>query len=329
MWARAGFRPRPRWLKKQPESNESTQKPHDNTSKEKDYLDFWMISEDGVLSLPKSTEVDVEEETRVRMQRSDPLQNPPNEEQVAKRLYDWWRAKGWWGELDNSGSYTASSQDDEDDTTSQISMSTNAETSDIDEELSWKSDPDSGRSTPTQARPINPRQARSPSPLFDHGLDAAHLASLLNPRNLDTRQQARILAHTLTASGITTRSKYQRASKQERTKVLGAARSPRSDPFSQEQEAELLETIIDARRSEAASSSRAARDRPRQDSDGWAGGGAGVGSCVVCQSSPRSVLAWPCRCLTVRSFSLELSSSPDTLLLCRQTSQDKVPRDSP
>lgn len=194
---------------------------------------------------------------------------------------------GWWGELDHSGLYE---QEDEDDTTSLISMSTNnAETSD--EESGWHSDPDSGRSTPTQHRP-NPRRARSPSPLFDHGLDAAALAALLNPKDLESRQQARILAHTLTAPGITTRSRYQRASNREKAKLLTSARTTKqSGSFPQEEEAELLESIINTRRSQAA------RSQSPQDADSWASGGA---ACVVCQGEPRSVLVWPCRCLIVR-----------------------------
>ncbi|MDI1486506.1 MAG: hypothetical protein OHK93_005737 [Ramalina farinacea] len=285
IWALAGFRP-PLSRSKKPESHQGTQNPHDDESKDKDYPVFWMISEDGVLSRAKSKDVDVEEETRIRMHLSYP--SPPSEEQISKHLYDWWRRNGWWGELDSSGTYTASTQDDEDDTTSLISMSTtNAETSD--EESGWQSDPDSGRSTPTQHRP-NPRLARSPSPLFDHGLDAAALAALLNPKDLESRQQAKILAHTLTATGITTRSRYQRAINQERTKLLtSAARTTKqSGPFPQEEEAELLESIIHMRRS------KAARTQSHQDSESWASGGA---ACVVCQCEPRSVLVWPCRCL--------------------------------
>ena len=290
IWALAGFRP-PLSRSKKLESHQGTQKPHDNESKDdKDHLDFWMISEEGVLSLPKSRDVDVEAETRIRMQLSNPA--PPSEEQISDRLYDWWRRNGWWGELDSSGTYTTSTQDDEEDNTSQISMSTiNAETSD--EERIWQSDPDSGRSTPTQHRP-NPGRLRSDSPLFDHGLDAGALAALLNPKDLESRQQAKILAHTLTAPGITTRSRYQRASRQEKTKLLTSAGPSRQSGSTvlQQEEAELLESIIHTRRSEAA------RSQSRQDSENWASGGA---ACVVCQCEPRRVLMWPCRCLTVCS----------------------------
>ena len=280
-----------------------------------------MISEDGVLSTPKSRDVDVEEETRIRMHLSYP--STPSEEQISKHLYDWWRRNGWWGELDSSGSYTASTEDDEDDTTSLISMSTdNAETSD--EEPSWQSDPESGRSTPTQHHP-NPRRPRSPSPLFDVGLDAAHLASLLNPKDLESRQQAKILAHTLTAPGITTRSRYQRAINQEKTRLLASARTPPSgSSFSKEEEAELLESIINTRRSHAA------RSRSRQDSEGWASGGA---ACVVCQCEPRSVLVWPCRCLIVRVLPercslpcLSFGRGPIQTLLYRKIVSDNVPK---
>ena len=267
--ALAGFRT-PLSPSKKPESHQSTPNPHDNESRDNDYPDFSMISEDRVIP-----------------------------------------SDAWWAELDQSGVYE---QEDEDDTTSLISMSTNnAETSD--DESNWQSDPKSGRSTPTQERP-NPRPARSPSPLFDHGLDAAHLASLLNPKDLESREQAKILAHTLTAPGITTRSRYQRANIQEKTKLLTSTARPTkpSGSFPQEEEAELLEAIINTRRSHAA------RDRSRQDSESWASGGA---ACVVCQCEPRSVLVWPCRCLIVRVSSREMFSSlpvlwsrSDTELYC-------------
>ena len=308
-------------------------------------LDFWILSDNGVLSLPEDDNVDVEQETRRRLQFAYDSQEPPSEEQLSSNLYDWWKHGGWWGERDDSGSYAASTHDN-DDTTSVVSISTNA--SEISDEDATSRD--SGRSTPTQTRP-HPERSRSPTPSMDHALDPALLASLLDPKDQTSRQEARILAHHLTAPKITTRSQYRHAQSFASAKLLTSTRYrpegsniPTYGPLGPEEEAQLLEHLIISRRSEThaapvfpstaptspnssasqPSTKTTDRSQPEAGNQSWRHGAPGFGSsgpqCVVCQSAPRTVLAWPCRCLSLCEecrISLAMNNF-GTCVCCRQ-----------
>ncbi|KAI9725234.1 MAG: hypothetical protein M1828_003415 [Chrysothrix sp. TS-e1954] len=240
-------------------------------------LDFWILSSTGELNLPTDTNVDVELETRKRLRNSS--RQDVSDEAIDTNLYNWWRNNGWWGEVDGSGDFRPASAS-EDDTTSVISST--ASTADA-----WESQgsEDSGARTPTRDNPDG-RSSPSEDPL-------ANLAQLLEPRSLQAREEARLLARRLTRKGPTTRSQYQADL---HPSILAAA-DRRLTP--DEEEAFLEQLIADRRHkpNQHVAGNFSAR------ADGWSAGAAGLGSsgpqCVICQTSPRTVLVWPCRCLSL------------------------------
>ena len=327
---KVGLEWRPQWLNTSRRKDGTEDSKANGNVQQPESLEFWILSDDGVLSLPEDDDVDVERETRKRMQLSNENQSPPSDEQVSANLYDWWKHGGWWGERDESGSYAGSARGDDEDTTSVLSMSTNND--------GWEDEAsagdESGRTTPTQRHPKS-RRSRSSTPLADVTLDPAHLASLLDPQDLNSRQEAKILAHHLKAPTTTTRSQYHQAQAFANTKLLTTTRYrpegsyiPSSGPLSSEDEAQLLEHLILSRRGQSASApSTSSTDQPSSSTDqsgSWRAGGSGMGSggpqCVVCQSAPRTVLAWPCRCLSLCEecrVSLAMNNF-GTCVCCRQ-----------
>lgn len=197
-------------------------------------------------------------------------------------LYDWWARGPTWGERDSSGTYEVTDVDE--DATSIVSGH-----SDEDEESCWQSDNynDNGDKT------------------TDHVLDPSHLARLLAPTDSADRQEAEILAHHLTSDRIVTRSSYRRARLLDRARILTSRRyspiSSSSSPglnfplrkLSPDEEESILEKLILSHRSASASS------KQQTWREGAEGLGAGGPQCVVCQASPRSILVWPCRCLSL------------------------------
>jgi hypothetical protein len=213
------------------------------------------------------------------------------------KLYDWWKRGGSWGNQDHTSDYDPSVADD-DDTTSVISMSTNASEDD------WEDEAEDGRRTPTQKQPF-PSFSRESTPLQDPGLDMGHLARLLDPQDRESREEARILAAHLrpaqSSGGIMTRSQYRHQVERERSRVLLSSRlhvdlqpSPDKRKPTAEEESDVLEKLILSRRAETAAS---------DDPNTWKSGAMGLGEngppCVVCQTSPRSIITWPCRCLCI------------------------------
>ncbi|KAJ6129172.1 hypothetical protein N7512_001952 [Penicillium capsulatum] len=259
---------------------------------------FWILTEDGELELPGDYEFDVELEMK-KCERSNKQQwEGSDERRLDAKLYDWWKAGGSWGNQDHTPDYTPV-VDDDDDTTSVVSMSTNAS------ESEWEDYPSDGRRTPTQSNPY-PGHSRESSPLPDPLMDMSSFARLLDPRDRESREEARILAAHLSpghhSSRIMTRSQYQRQVETQRSQVLlssrlhrppGTAHSEKRRPTAEE-EMELLEQLILSRRAETASTS---------DPETWESGATGLGPngppCVVCQTSPRSIITWPCRCLCI------------------------------
>ncbi|TKA41913.1 hypothetical protein B0A54_06594 [Friedmanniomyces endolithicus] len=281
MLGKLGIEQRPAWLLKAAGTTKVQRRPSvDATTVRETKRDFWMVGPSGNLMLPDNDEVDVEAETRKRLQRAG---NYIGEESLSEQIYDWWRGGGWFGTTDQSGEYVARDMDD--DVTSIVSMSTNASTTSDDEN-------ESGRRTPTQHDPYGDRED---TPAVDGSLDMTVLSRLLNPQSAAEREEARILSYSLTSSRPVTRSQYRRNQHRSRAKLLNGLRGS-TQPSSENQDEEDLEQFILAQRSKA--QTKAAKTGSTWDT-GAAGLGASGPQCVVCQSTPRSVLVWPCGCLSM------------------------------
>ena len=143
---RAGISWRPKWMTKSVRVKDTPVPISKPSAKNQKSLDFWLLSDDGVLSLPKNNLVDVEAETKKRMRLVSDEWGEGEEELLDSTLYGWWTHGGWWGEKDESGTYSASVRDD--DTTSVVSESATIH------EGGWDScDTESGPRTPTQDQP--------------------------------------------------------------------------------------------------------------------------------------------------------------------------------
>ncbi|KAJ5348916.1 uncharacterized protein MYU51_007253 [Penicillium brevicompactum] len=291
---RLGITARPMWLKRL--IGHRRQPPGSNNESSRQPLDFWILSDSGELELPENGEFDVETEMRKRERANRPDWMGTDENYLDDRLYSWWKIGGAWGNQDETSDYDPPTDDF--DTTSVVSMSTNAS------EPKWEDYPsDDGRRTPTQ---VEPHADKNP-PLQDPLLDMTTLARLLDPRDRETREEAQILAAHLKANNegpqIMTRSRYQKQVERERSRILFSSRlhqlnttetGPGGRKPTAEEESELLEKLILSRRSEVPGDA---------DAHTWESGATGLGPngppCVVCQTSPRAIITWPCRCLCI------------------------------
>jgi hypothetical protein len=302
---RVGISARPRWLSKLIGAGRKGTKAR--TREQPASLDFWILTDEGELELPEDNEFDVEREMRKRESLNKAWWEEWDETRLDTKLYNWWKAGGSWGNQDESADYTPPENDW--DTTSLISATTN--------DSEWEDyDESDGRRTPTQANPFPQSFSREGSPVPESLLDTTSLARLLDPRDRETKNEARILAAHLTAEKdgrIMTRSRYQRELERERARVLmpprlSSARDTQSSSSNNgekrrptpEEEAEILENLILSRRLE---SSTSRNYNGQQQPTSWQSGASGLGpdgpQCVICQTSPRSIITWPCRCLCV------------------------------
>ncbi|KAI6806347.1 hypothetical protein KC332_g11452 [Hortaea werneckii] len=269
--------------------------------------DFWMLGPEGRLMIAPNDEVDVEVETRRMLQRSGTYFG---EETLAEHIYAWWRRGGWFGSVDGSGDYVGRSatnddDDDDEDTTSVLSMSTNESTCDEDGEGI-----ESGRRTPTQDDPFGARRFdRELSPAASiatdengSALDMAQIARLLNPQTTAERDEARLLSHALLSPRPTTRSQYRLHTTRARSRVLGFWGGDENSHLSsgkttEEQEEEDLEAFLLTQRDKKTGSLADGTGVGSDNGTTWQTGAEGLGDsgpqCVVCQSSPRTVLVWP------------------------------------
>lgn len=324
-----GISRRPRWLFNTRDKRPAEVQNSTSQAARPDSLEFWLLSDEGVLSLPEDDNVDVEAETKKRLAYAADSWGEEEDRKLDSTLYGWWTHGGWWGERDGSGSFHP--PDQEEDTTSVVSQST------YESEAEWESDhhDESGGRTPTQREPYT--SARDHSLVMDHSLDAHRLARLLAPKDPAEQQEAKMLAHHLTSDRIVTRSSYRHAQDFERARVLTSTRYRPATfkagfpdgKLTAQEEAELLEHLLVSRRARhqaaAGSYSSGSADVHASSSSGsWQDGAEGLGAggpqCVVCQSSPRTVLAWPCRCLSLCEecrVSLAMNNF-GTCVCCRQ-----------
>ncbi|KAH7163628.1 hypothetical protein B0J13DRAFT_39960 [Dactylonectria estremocensis] len=281
------------WLARHPKSMKNQKKPSSRREKRDQSGPQFAYNDNG--RIPRTDGTDVEAEFR-RVGRNQ------DEDELEKDLYSYWLKGGWWGSTDTSGDFEPHLDDDDFDTTSVISMSTTA--GDTDEEDCWESDNDDGQRTPTQR---SPRTTRDNSPFVDSPMQISDLARLLHPTSPEEREEARTLSAHLGNDGIMTRSSFRRMEQLQRTRILTtpgsdllqpgrpSALQNRAAKLSPDEEERLLEQLLLSQRRSAPPDAGS--------STSWEDGGSGFGSdgpqCVVCQSSPRTIIVWPCRCLSL------------------------------
>lgn len=229
------------------------------------------------------------------------------DERVDEYMYSWWRNGGRFGDIDNSSDYVSPPDDD---TTSVISYATTENDDGSDEE-------EDGQRTPTR----NTYQySRESTPAVENDLDLLRLSALLDPKTKEDREEAKLLSRHLQSPQIMTRSQYRKTLDQERAKVLTTSRYrlETSAGMTPEEEEQMLEDLILDKRQAMA---------PQGSSVGagsWDTGAEGMGSegpqCVVCQLSPRTVLVWPCGCLSLcDECRVGLASKNYTACVCCRT----------
>lgn len=243
--------------------------------------------------IPRTDGIDVEAEFR----RTGTLEN---EEALDQDLYKYWLKGGWWGSKDSSGEYLPHPEEDDWDTTSVISMATTNVTNDED---GWESE-ESGQRTPTQRTPQRSREA---TPLFDSPMAMTDLARLLHPTSPEERDDARVLSAHLGSDTIMTRSGFQRLQKLQRTRILtnqvAVTSLNKSTKLTPEEEERTLEQLLLSRRRRRQSEAGVGSGDTSTAAASWEEGAEGLGSdgpqCVVCQCTPRTIIVWPCRCLSL------------------------------
>jgi hypothetical protein len=271
----------------------------------------WLIVDEQTRVRPDNT-FDVEAFARERLRRSGSYeeQGPQeSEEHLTDYLYGWWKGGGKWGDVDTSGDYIPSQDDD---TTSVVSL---AETTDNE----WSDMEEEGQRTPTQR---TYRYSRDSTPLPENTLDLSRLSHLLDPKTKEDREEAKLLSRHLQSSNVLTRSQYRKVLERDEAKLLMTSRYrmdglPEHTPLTPEEEEQMLEDFVLNRRHVSGAQSAS-------NAGSWDTGAEGMGSegpqCVVCQMSPRTVLVWPCGCLSLcDDCRVGLASKNYTTCVCCRT----------
>lgn len=293
---RLGLTSRPLWLRrvigdslKQRRLQQSRQR-DDNRPK----FELWSMSRDGRLEVPSDVNVDIETELRARANANG---SEDTNSVLDRTMYDWWKQGGWYGDRDDSGEYQPPQGPEDWDVTSVITESAASVS-----ESAWESESD-GRQTPTQDDKWSFNglaKTRSETPETDF-LDTNSIARLLNPRDNTAREEARILSAHLLSPTPMTRSRFRREHSLNQTKIFTAGYAssmPNNEtfgsqrPLAREEEAEVLERLLVSRREQ-----KVRRLSQAGMADNTANFTANGPLCVVCQMEPRTIIAWPCRCL--------------------------------
>lgn len=243
----------------------------------------------------RDDQLDVETELRAHNQSVGAESGPVDEEGLDAQLYGWWLDGHTWGSVDGSGDYAANEDADDIDGTSVVSSGTS----------------DSGATERAEERDSRLSRLSTPigrddSPVLDTPIQVSDLTRLLRPQNPEEQEEADALSAHLASDGMLTRSRYQRARRLQLARVLATGPPGRHLPhipphpakLTHQEETRLLEQILMSRRE-----SQAAQTASLQGPDPQATGAPGVGSegpqCVVCQSAARTIIVWPCRCLSL------------------------------
>jgi hypothetical protein len=304
-----------RWLSQRHKAPPADKKPSNAPKRDRASMSEWLMLDDDVgIRIYKHDHVDVEADLRRRLHGVPVSRQAAVDREVDGHLYSWFKKGGWWGNVDMTPDYAPSVHENDDFDATSVITATDAETS---SEADWISDDDDsvvawsqGQRTPTQQSP-NP--SRESSPILDHPSTMAEMANLLHPTSPEAREEARTLAAHLNSNSIVTRSRYQRLQQQRRSEVLSSNRTGAFSSFAgssasgtgiptQDEEEQVLEQVILSRRASTAPVGVAPSAGPASSSS-WATGAAGLGpdgpQCVVCQSAPRTIIVWPCRCLSL------------------------------
>ncbi|KAK5092878.1 hypothetical protein LTR70_006016 [Exophiala xenobiotica] len=320
---RVGITARPAWLRKVIGGSLkqiSNDRDRLQALEENRKFDKW-AQESGIGKRSRDADIDIEHAMRSKIVVED-HENP--QEVLDQRMYDWWKGGGWYGSVDESGDYLPPipSIEQDEDATSVITTTTAA--SMADDEQAWESEPDGAR-TPTQGQlssgwsfaGIRQRRSVTPSPEAPI-LDNATLSRLLNPPDQKSRDEARILSSHLNSDDtVMTRSRYRQQSQNDRARVLLAGRTPLAlnistfapaqrpstrEPLTGEEESHVLEQLLITRRVQK---QRQTHNLSQQNLPAFSDVQPAEQQtqsgplCVVCQAEPRTIIAWPCRCLTV------------------------------
>ncbi|KAM3507373.1 hypothetical protein MY10362_001826 [Beauveria mimosiformis] len=312
------------WLAERPKSAKEAPKPTQASQRASRTI---FVSRNDRVS--RSEGIDVEAEFRR-------IGHNGNEENLDTDLYNYFVEGGWWGSGDSSGDYAPSHANDEDwDVTSVISQSTSAdETDDEIERNPWEpedDEDDEGQRTPTQR---SSRTTRENTPVADSPMGMSDLARLLRPANREEREEATTLAAHLVSDGVMTRGRFRRLEQLRRASILTSPRRAGATPTAShiatpvppirapastlasrdihtkldpDEEETLLEQLLLSRREEAARPPPQTPTRSTGAASDVVAAGSGSAlvaddqgpQCVVCQSAARTIIVWPCRCLSL------------------------------
>ncbi|KAL2885677.1 Protein ASI1 [Ceratocystis lukuohia] len=240
--------------------------------------------------IPTSDDVDVEAE--VRKGRAASIMNGEiDENDIDNRLYRWWVKGGIWGKTDTSGDYNPPIDEESEDHTSDISE-------DEDDDVTDNEGAPGASQTGLQ-------RYRHSSPFSDTPIEASDLARLLHPQTLQDRENARTLSAHLASDTLVTRSRFRRIEQLQKSRILMPRQVQQrsvkwQSALDDEEEERLLEALLLSRRNKASGS---VDDSSVGDHSSWSEGASGLGNsgpqCVVCQCAPRTIIVWPCRCLSL------------------------------